>query len=152
MKKLERNIIRFVRSVEPSIKVVFHNGAMESDSLNKRLYINKDEFIYTFSDEVDHKAIMKENGLVIDIMLPTYILLHEIGHIVSFKRYNTSRVLDQYTKAVDGLVKQFKGLELLRKYKALKLEREADNYAYSYYIHNYAKVKALDTAILELTA
>jgi hypothetical protein len=152
MKKLQRNIIRFVRSVEPSIQVVFHDGPMESDSLNKRIYINTDEFIYTFSDEVDHKAVMKENGLVIDIMLPTYILLHEIGHVVSFKKYNTSHLLEQYEKAVDGLVKQFKGLELLRKYKALKLEREADKYAYSYYIHNYAKVKALDTAILELTA
>jgi hypothetical protein len=152
MKKLQRNIIRFVRSVEPSIQVVFHDGPMESDSLNKRIYINTDEFIYTFSDEVDHKAVMKENGLVIDIMLPTYILLHEIGHVVSFKKYNTSRLLEQYEKAVDGLVKQFNGLELIRKYKALKLEREADNYAYSYYIHNYAKVKALDTAILELTA
>jgi hypothetical protein len=152
MKKLQRNIIRFVRSVEPSIQVVFHDGPMESDSLNKRIYINTDEFIYTFSDEVDHKAVMKENGLVIDIMLPTYILLHEIGHVVSFKKYHTSRLLEQYEKAVDSLVKQFNGLELIRKYKALKLEREADNYAYSYYIHNYDKVKALDTAILELTA
>ena len=152
MKKLQRSIIRFVRSVEPSIQVVFHDGPMESDTLNKRVYINTDEFIYAFSDEADHKAVMKENGLVIDIMLPTYILLHEIGHVVSFKRYNTSRLLEQYAKAVDGLVVQFKGLELLRKYKALKLEREADNYAYNYYIHNYDKVKALDYELQEITA
>jgi hypothetical protein len=154
MKKLERNIIRFVRSIEPSIKVVFHDGAWESDIIGKQVFVNIDDFFFSFTDENEHLEIMRENGFVVDVMLPTYILLHEVGHIMSAKNYKRSPMLmlDEYEKSVNGLVKHFRGLELLRKYKALKLERDADRYAYDYYIHNYKKVKALDSAIQEITA
>jgi hypothetical protein len=153
MKKLERKILAFVRSIDPSISVEFHDGSMESESINKRIFINIDEFLYTYDDEPDHIQVMKENGFVIDIMLPTYILLHEIGHVKMRERYkNPSALEQQYDYQVNKIVSNYQGLDRLRRYKALKLERDADKYAYDYYLHNYDKVKVFDDIIKKLMA
>jgi hypothetical protein len=150
MRKIENMIRKFVSQVEPNVRVIFHDGDMESDSLNAVIYINVDEFLYTFSDEKNHLQIMRENGLLTDILVPTFIVLHEIGHVATARNYKTKRVFDQYEKQVDGLVKRYKGLELLRKYKGLKVEREADKFAYNYYLHNYNFVKDFDNQIRAL--
>lgn len=145
MKKIERKIKSFVRSIDPSIQVMFHDGAMESEAQNKRIFINVDEFLYVFDDEPDHIQVMKEKGYIIDIMLPTYILLHEIGHVKMFEQYPNRAVLNrQYEIEVDRVVKKYEGIERLRQYKNLKLERDADKFAYNYYLHNYEKVKKFD--------
>jgi ABC-type proline/glycine betaine transport system ATPase subunit len=149
--KLQREILRLVRAIDREISVVFHDGSMESESVNKRIYINVDEFAFVYDDEPDHIQVMKENGFVIDIMLPTYILLHEIGHVKMYERYQNPRKLDyEYEKNMDYIVKNYQGLERLRLYKALKLERDADMFAYSYYLHNYDKVKAFDNKVKDL--
>lgn len=149
--KLQREILRLIRAIDREISVVFHDGSMESESANKRIYINTDEFNFVYDDEPDHIQVMKENGLIIDIMLPTYILLHEIGHVKMYERYTNARRLDyEYEKNMDYIVKNYQGLERLRLYKALKLERDADMFAYSYYLHNYDKVKAFDNKIKDL--
>jgi hypothetical protein len=151
MKLLERKIIMFVRSIDASIGIVFHDGDMESEAENKRLFINIDEFLYTYDDEPDHIQVMKEKGFIIDIMLPTYILLHEIGHVKMREQYANAKLLDyHYDYEVNKLVKEYQGLERLRKYKSLKLEHDADRYAYNYYIHNYDKVKIFDNIIREM--
>ena len=153
MKKLERKILAFVRSIDPSISVEFHDGSMESESINKRIFVNIDEFLYTYDDEPDHIQVMKENGFVIDIMLPTYILLHEIGHVKMRERYkNPSALEQQYDYQVNKIVSNYQGLDRLRRYKALKLEQDADKYAYDYYLHNYDKVKVFDDIIKKLMA
>ena len=148
MKLLERKILAFVRSIDPSISVIFHDGNMESEAETKRIYINTSEFLYIYDDEPDHIHIMKENGLIIDILLPTYILLHEIGHVKMRQTYKNPKVLDRrYAFNVNRIVQQHEGLERLRLYKKLKLERDADRYAYDYYLHNYPKVKAFDNHV-----
>jgi hypothetical protein len=149
--KIQREIIRLVRAIDKNIGVVFHEENMESESQNKRIFINVDEFGYVFDDEADHLQVMRENGLLLDIMLPTYILLHEIGHVKMYEHYANPRKLNyEYEKNMDYIVKNYRGLDRLRLYKALKLERDADRYAYDYYLHNYEKVKAFDKKIRSL--
>lgn len=149
--KLQREIIKLVRSIDTTISVVFHDGVMESESVNKRIYINLDEFGYVYDDEPDHIQVMKENGYVIDIMLPTYILLHEVGHVKMYERYKNKKRLEHiYEKSVKEIVANYQGLERLRRYKALKLERDADRFAYNYYIHNYEHIKSFDNKIRSL--
>jgi hypothetical protein len=147
MEKIKREIKRFIKSVDKNVDVVFHDGHMESDSLNSTIYINIDEYLYEHDDEQDHLNVLKQNNMLIDVLLPTFIILHEVGHVVSSRKYKTKRMFDQYEKQVDSLVKQYKGLELLKKYKSLKVEKDADEYAYNYYLHNYEKVKAFDNKI-----
>lgn len=149
--KLQREIIKLVRAIDKNIGVVFHDGFMESESINKRIYINLDEFSYVFDDEPQHLQVMKENGFVIDVLLPTYILLHEIGHVKMYERYANPRKMDyEYEKNMDYIVKNYEGLDRLRHYKALKMERDADLFAYNYYLHNYERVKAFDNMVRQM--
>jgi hypothetical protein len=149
--KLERQIVRLVRAIDKNIGVVFHDEHMESESQNKRIFINTDEFAYVFSDEADHLQVMRENGLLLDILLPTYILLHEIGHVKMYERYaEPSKLNQEYEKNMEYIVRNHEGLDRLRLYKALKLERDADLFAYNYYLHNYEKVKAFDNKVRDL--
>lgn len=149
--QLKREIIRLVRKIDPSISVNFHDGNMESESVNNKIFINLDEFLYTYDDEPDHLQVMRENGLVIDIMLPTYILLHEIGHIKMYRTYKSKKRLElAYERNMEYIVSNYHGLDRLRRYKALKLERDADKFAYYYYLHNYDMIKSFDKKIKSL--
>jgi len=151
MRLLEKEIKEFTKQVSPETFVNFHKGFMESDVMTRQIFVNTDEFIYEFNDEKLHLQIMKENGLITDILLPTYILLHEIGHVVSFKKYVAKRaLLRQYETQMLRIYSNLRGLERMREYKKLKLERDADNFAYSYYLHNYDFVKAFDNKVREL--
>jgi hypothetical protein len=59
--------------------------------------------------------------------------------------------LRSYTKRVEKLEdSELEPLEMARKYKQLQLEKDADEYAYQYFLHNYEKVKDLDAEILKL--
>lgn len=148
MRNLQREIRKFVRQINPNIKIVFGGEVMESDNLNETVFINADEFLYQYDDEKNHLQVMKEKGFIIDIMLPTYTLLHEIGHVVAFKNYLAKRaLLSQYQNQVNGIVKNLKGIERLRAYKNLKLEKDADEWAYIYYLHNYKFVKSFDEKV-----
>jgi hypothetical protein len=148
MRKIERMIRNFVREIDPNVRVVFHDGDMESDGTKQTIYVNVDEFLYTYDDEQNHLQVMKENGLLIDILVPTYIILHEIGHVVNDRKYKyLNAMLMQYHYKVNELVKRYDGIELLRKYKQLKLEKDADEFAYKYYLHNYNFIKKFDDEI-----
>ena len=145
---IKRQIIKLIRKVDPSISVNFHDGNMESESINSKIFVNVDEFLHIYDDEKDQLQVMKENGYIIDIMLPTYILLHEIGHIQRYRTYkNKKRLGMMYEKNMKYIVDNYEGVDRLRRYKALKLERDADKFAYKYYLHNYDMIKSFDDKI-----
>lgn len=148
MRKIELEIRRFVYKVNPKIRVVFHDNSMESDSLNGTIFLNIDEFLYLFDDEKAIKQVLKENGMIFDVMLPTFMVLHEIGHVQTIKKYRSPiRQLMLYSKGCDKLVEIGNPYEKLKKYYQLKLEKDANNYAYNFYLHNYNFVKQFDEKI-----
>lgn len=151
MRKIERQIRKFIHEIDPTIRVVFHEDEMECDPIRKIVYINKDEFLYVYDDEKIHKEVLREKGMIIDIIIPTFILLHEIGHIKSIENYKTKKgLMRQYDKQISKYHIELLSLEDLRKYKQLRLEKLADEYAYNYYLHHYEYVKQFNKNILSL--
>lgn len=147
MRTMELKIRRFINKIDPTIRVVFHDGAMESASLEKTIFVNIDEFLYIFDNECEHLQVLREKGMLIDILLPVYILLHEVGHIKTIKKYVSPRGMLRQYKEKSKIVSKYKGIERLRMYKKIHLEKDADEYAYNFYIHNYDFVKQFDNEI-----
>lgn len=151
MRKLKDLIGKFIKEIDPTIRTVFHDGKMESAPIQRIVFINIDEFLYVYDDEKLHKQVLKEKGMLLDIELPIFILLHEIGHIKSIENYKTKRaLLRQYENQVRFTCPKISTIDDLRKYKNIKLEKMADDYAYNFYLHNYNFVKELNKQILDL--
>lgn len=151
MRILKDLIRKFIKEIDPTIRTVFHDDKMESTPIQRIVFINIDEFLYVYDDEKLHKQVLKEKGMLLDIELPIFILLHEIGHIKSIENYKTKRaLLRQYENQVRLTCPKILTVDDLRKYKNIKLEKMADDYAYNFYLHNYNFVKEFDKQILDL--
>ena len=139
----------FARSIDNSIEVV-DGFLFESDMVTREVFVDLDN-LHSEDDDV-HLQAMRELGYLLDINLYTYSFLHEIGHIMSSVKYSQIvPMLRQYRKQVDKLEDwDAEDIEVARAYKRLRLERDADEYAYQYYLHNYESVKELDQAIQKL--
>lgn len=148
-KALKRKIVKFVKSIDKEICVVFHDDGMESMPLQKIIFVDLEDFIFIHSDEEIHRKVLKQKGYIIDIMIPTYYILHEIGHIETLKqqvaKFGLIRQYMRCSSKVKGLTE-----ENLKRYKQNRLEQLADNYAYNYYLHNYKKVQDFNQKILNL--
>lgn len=148
-KHLLRLLNKFARSIDADIKVL-EGYITESDIIGKEVFVDLNN-LHAEDDEV-HLQAMRELGYLIDINLYTYSFLHEIGHIMSAsKYYQILPFLRSYMKKVERLeVSDLEPLPMAREYKQLQLERDADEYAYQYFLHNYEKVKELDSEITKL--
>lgn len=148
-KHLLRLLNRFARSIDADIKVV-EGYINESDIISKEVFVDLHNL--QAEDNDVHLQVMRELGYLIDINLYTYSFLHEIGHIMSASKYEQIiPFLRSYIKRVERLeVSDLEPLEIARKYKELQLEKDADEYAYQYFLHNYEKVKELDSEIIKL--
>lgn len=148
-KHLLRLLNRFARSIDADIKVV-EGYINESDIISKEVFVDLHNL--QAEDNDVHLQVMRELGYLIDINLYTYSFLHEIGHIMSASKYEQIiPFLRSYIKRVERLeVSDLEPLEMARKYKELQLEKDADEYAYQYFLHNYEKVKELDSEIIKL--
>ena len=150
MRKLEKMIRNFVRRIDPEIRVVFHDDHMESDPINKTVFVNIDEFLFIWEDEQYHMAVLKEKGMYFDILLPIFMVLHEIGHIETIKKYSSPKsMLRKYINNCEN-IQGIKNINDLRKYKHLQLEKDADEYAYKFYLHNYNFVKKFDDEVRDI--
>lgn len=151
MRKLEHLIRKFIKEIDPTIRVIFHDDEMESMPIQRFVFVNLDEFLYIYDDEKIHKQVLKEKGMLLDIELPIFILLHEVGHIKSIENYKTKRaLLKQYENQVRLICPKILTIDDLRKYKNTKLEKMADEYAYNFYLHNYSKIKTFERNVLDL--
>lgn len=148
-KHLLRLLNRFARSIDADIRVV-EGYINESDIISKEVFVDLHNL--QAEDNDVHLQVMRELGYLIDINLYTYSFLHEIGHIMSASKYEQIiPFLRSYIKRVERLeVSDLEPLEIARKYKELQLEKDADEYAYQYFLHNYEKVKELDSEIIKL--
>ena len=148
-KHLLRLLNRFARGIDAEIKVL-EGYVTESDIMNKEIFVDLQNL--HSEDDAVHLQAMRELGYLIDINLYTYSFLHEIGHLMSASKYSQFvPFLRSYAKKVEKLEdSELEPLEMARKYKQLQLEKDADEYAYQYFLHNYEKVKDLDAEILKL--
>lgn len=148
MRKLELEIRRFIYKINPKIKVVFHDEKPESNSLAQTIFLNIDEFIYKYDDEDAYKKIYKEKGFLFDILQPTFTLLHEIGHVEMIKTYkNPFEELRLYEIGCNNVLAIKNPYKRLKKYNELKLENDANSFAYSFFLHNYDFVKSFDEKV-----
>ena len=140
-------IEKFVHSFDSDIKVEWHDGPIESSILDKTIYLNIDEFLYEYSDEALHKQVLKEQGYILDIELPTFKILHEMGHIMSAHKvsYEDLLLYEAMVKAIATLKEPIR----MQTYHSLRLERDANRVGYSLYMHHYPRVKALNYLIKE---
>jgi len=150
MRKLERLIRNFIYKINPQIKVVFSDFT-ESQSLEKIVFFDINDFIFESNDEFCHYISLRKKGMILDILLCTFMILHEIGHIQTISKYkNPIAILTQYQKRVDNLLFIQSDFAQLQEYKKLQLEKDADNFAYNFYLHNYNLVKDFDNKVREL--
>jgi hypothetical protein len=140
-------IEKFVHSFDSDIKIVWHDGPIESSILDKTIYLNIDEFLYEYSDEALHKQVLKEQGYILDIELHTFKILHEMGHVMSAYKVSYDDLL-LYEAMVKEIAK-LKEPRRMRAYHSLRLERDANRIGYSLYMHHYPRVKALNYLIKE---
>lgn len=143
--KMIKVIDKFVQEIDPEIEVE-EGDEFESDVFNKVVYAAIDEYFFVYEDEVLHQILLKEKGYNLEISLQMFSILHEIGHIMTISKYKDK--LDkamEYDRLRFNLIKTHKNsLNLLREYKKLDLEVDADEYAYAYYQENKEKVLELD--------
>lgn len=92
------------------------------------------------------KAVKKwynRNGYKFDIHIATFGLLHELGHLIAQDEYdNWEEEYAQYDLALN-----FLGRITLKKYKKLKMERDADRAGYEIYKTMTKQVRQLDREI-----
>jgi len=148
-KRLLELLNQFAHSINDNIEVV-EGMLFESDMIQRTVFVDLDN-LHAEDDEV-HLQVMREMGYLIDINLYTYSFLHEIGHIMTSNKYSQIvPILRSYIKRVEKLEDlDAEPVEIARVYKRLQLERDADEFAYQYYLHNYEAVKQLDKEILKL--
>lgn len=140
----------FIRGIDDSVKVVWHDGAMESSILDNTLYLNVEDFLYEVANEDVMFSVLKELGYIFDVSMPTFMVLHELGHILSRSaiKGDVSEHLALYELSVSHISTLKEPLRM-RTYYRLYLERLANEKANEIYMHAYPRVKALDYLIKE---
>jgi hypothetical protein len=121
--------------------------------LEKQLGIAYNHFINPPNSENRlHRKVLREMGIDFDITTTLYYLLHEIGHIQSAKRYGQDiyNRIENYLNENEKLTQIENDLEQLRLYKKITLERDADDYAYKFYLNNKKRLKKLDRELREI--
>jgi hypothetical protein len=111
-----------------------------------------------FYDDIDHivlswaKEIYKKRKFKIDISMRTFSILHELGHIMSLFCYKKiSTALTFYEKGARKLYEEdLTPKQHFLKYRELKLERLADDFAYLVYRNYKNKVIELDKQLKSL--
>lgn len=106
-------------------------------------FVSFDLEYYTEPKHKDSLIEMKawhDKNMPVDIMLPTFALLHEIGHIIASWSYDDfDKVFDNYTAAYNN-----GGKKNLTAYKQLSMEKDADREGYILYNKFYPAIKKFE--------
>lgn len=127
------------------IKVNAHKD-MASDMLKGVVYVNKKQLYHMDEDFKHIKKLYAKKGWHIKVSVNTFTILHELGHVLSAKTLkNVEKELMAYQQQVNilSMANLPRSLEVER-YRKLKLERMADNFAYVIYLLHEKEVIAFD--------
>jgi hypothetical protein len=150
-KQIRKLIKEFMNRIDNTIKIKKGKEFFELLETNEINVVYK-EFIKPKKDDEYHIQVLKEKGYDLDIGINVFYLLHELGHIKTYKNYGTKRkaILNDYYKKIDEL-NENDFVKRLRLYKNIKMEKDADLFAYLFYKNYYKVVKDFDNKIKELS-
>ena len=142
-------LVKYAAKIDSEIQV-FEDTDFASICTKKIVFVNLEEFFIESEEIAIHKKIDKENGLFIDISYGLFAFLHEIGHIKTINKYKDPiKALENYSREVSEILhEEISTYDMLKVYKTLTLERDADKYAIKHLERNYKELKELDKKIL----
>jgi transposase len=150
-KQVRKLIKEFINQIDNTIKIKkgkeFY-ALLETNEIN----VVYKEFIKPKKEDKYHIQVLQEKGYNLDIGINVFYLLHELGHIKTYKAYgkNKQKVLQDYYNKINEL-KEKSFVKRLRLYKNIKMERDADLFAYLFYKNFYKMVKDFDNKLKELS-
>lgn len=147
--KIMNMLMEYAAKIDNEIQV-FEDADFASICTKKIIFVNLEEFFVESKEVATHKKIDRENGLFIDISYALFAFLHEIGHVKTIDKYaDPLKTLENYSKEVAGVLHNGgSAYDILKVYKTLTLERDADGYAIKHLEKNYKELKELDEKIL----
>lgn len=127
----------------------------ESSPIDKIIYFNPNDYTDDIRNSNLHFVALQKIGIVIDIKLPTYYILHELGHIITINKYKRPLLkLHNYSRQCRTLRFGFplhrNEQKLLNDYKKLDLERDADTFAYELLLSDHDSIVELENKIIEI--
>lgn len=152
-RKLVKCLYRLGAKIDPSIKFIVDDlEPTSADPMTKTVFINPFDVFNILDDEDILLQVNKEKGLVFDVMTPTFLVLHEIGHIIEKTKFlNYRSVQRQYFNQVDNLIKKnYDKLNEMRVYKSFKVEDLADRFAFELFKKHTCDIKKFDDEIREI--
>ena len=144
-RKMFRNISKFIRTFNPKARLLIQEDEFCFEPETQTIVIDLNEIFFVPIDEAIDKRVLKENGFLFDISIPTFYILHEIAHSLL-----NHKDLEDYILKSSALSLIEDTYEKTKLYKNIKEEKEADQLAYNLYLHNYNFVKEFDKQILDL--
>lgn len=151
-------------SIEKYIKVRASKNT-ETD-LQKTIYFNKATYTSDFQKsigKITYKILAEKQMDFSKINYGTFSILHEIGHLIMIKTYDDADYEhSEYSYEVETIMAEAQiewnknpdfwvvQENLMRKYRNLKLERDADKKAYELFLSFPQEVKALDELMMAL--
>lgn len=142
-------LVKYAAKIDGEIRV-FEDTDFASICTKKMIFVNLEEFFIESEEMATHKKIDKENGLFIDISYGLFAFLHEIGHVKTISKYKDPiKALENYSKKVSEILHEEGSVyDMLKVYKTLTLEKDADKFAIKHLERNYKELKELDKKIL----
>jgi hypothetical protein len=144
-RKLYKKVNSFVRSFNPTVRLTIEQDEFCYQVDKNVIMLDLNEIIFVPSDEKIDKQVLKENGFIFDISMPTFFLLHEVAHSLL-----DQKDFEMYKMQKGALSLIECDYERHRLYRQIDDEKMADELAYKLYLHNYDFVKDFDRMILEI--
>jgi Zn-dependent peptidase ImmA (M78 family) len=150
-KQIRKLVKDFIKQIDSEIKIKKGKEFYAQLETNE-IFIVYNEMIKPNKDDKYHIQVLSELGYNIDIGTNTFYLLHELGHLKTYKQYgkNKQKILSDYINQSHS-IREKDFLKSLRLYKNIKMEKDADLFAYKYYKNNYNFVKDFDRKLKELS-
>lgn len=140
-------IKKLIKSINKNIKVVFHKGQLECDTINKIVYVgskNSDIVDRLFSDFVkENCSECKYNAFLMGI-------LHEVGHIMTWNEELDKDRDEQYLlMKVAYKLGLYDADTLNKEYFKIPLELNATKWGIEYAMSHRRKMNKLDKKIIK---
>jgi hypothetical protein len=152
-RKVNKLIRKFVNHFNPNTRFYLHtdietceNHIFGYDTIHDTIEIHIDELTYIYDADRISLQVLKHLGYIFDIDAVVFFILHEIGHSLDTLNIDSFEYATYYATSMQNEYT----FETEYRYRNIKAEKFADNYAYQTYLHNYEFVKKFNDELLAL--